>query len=186
MEQISASKAYLLMERGPVVLVTTRDGKGAANVMTMGFQMMVQHFPPMIAGVIGPWDHSYAALDETGECVIAIPTVDMAETIVDIGNCSGRDVNKFAKFGLTALDGAKVAPPLIGECYANIECKVVDRALVDRFSLWVFEAAAIWIDRDRRETRIFHHNGDGTFSAEGERIDLQDRMVLWKSFQVPL
>lgn len=167
------------------MLVTTSDG-GRPNVMTMGFHMMVQHAPPLIGCVIGPWDHSYDALRATGECVIAIPTVDLARKVVDIGNCSGREVDKFERFKLTAVPARRVAPPLIAECLANVECRVADTALVDKYSLFILEAVAISIDDDRKERRTLHHNGDGTFTVDGRTIDLKDRMVLWKGFQVEL
>lgn len=98
-EELPAHKAYRFLEAGPIVMVTTAD-KGKPNIMTMGFQMMMQHAPPLIGCVIGPWDHSYKALCETSECVIAIPTVDLATTVVDIGNCSGADIDKFSTFHL--------------------------------------------------------------------------------------
>lgn len=101
---------HRLIEPGPVILVTTRH-RGVPNVMTNGFNMMVRHAPPLIACTIGPWDHSYEALVETGECVVSVPTADMAATVVDIGNCSGADVDKFQEFDLTAVDGEKVQAP---------------------------------------------------------------------------
>jgi hypothetical protein len=100
--------------------------------MTMGFHMVVQHAPPLIGCIIGPWDYSYRALRETGECVIAIPTVDLARKVVDIGNCSGETIDKFAKFKLTPLPASEVEAPLIAECVANIECRVADTALEDK------------------------------------------------------
>ncbi|WP_158747771.1 flavin reductase family protein [Acidisphaera sp. L21] len=177
-----ADKAYRLLEAGPIVLVTTVDGD-RPNVMTMGFHMVVQHAPPLIGCVIGPWDHSHAALTATGECVIAIPTVDMAATMVDIGNCSGGEVDKFKRFGLTVLPAQSVTAPLIGECLANLECRVADDALAGKYNLFILEVVRIWINRDRKERRTLHHNGDGTFTVDGRVIDLRERMVLWKQFQ---
>jgi flavin reductase (DIM6/NTAB) family NADH-FMN oxidoreductase RutF len=182
MQEMPAHKAYRLLEAGPIVLVTTSDGE-RPNIMTMGFHMVVQHAPPLIGCVIGPWDHSYEALTATGECVIAIPTVDLAKTVVDIGNCSGRTVDKFAKFGLTPLPARDVRAPLIGECLANIECRVEDASLVERYSLFILRAVRIWTDPDRKERRTLHHNGDGTFTVDGRTIDLRERMILWKQFQ---
>jgi flavin reductase (DIM6/NTAB) family NADH-FMN oxidoreductase RutF len=182
MKQLPASKAYRLLEAGPIVLVTTAQD-GRANVMTMGFHMVVQHDPPLIGCVIGPWDHSQAALRATGECVIAIPTVDLARTVVDIGNCSGSEVDKFAKFRLTPKPAKDVAAPLIAECLANIECRVADTTLADRYNLFILQAVRIWTDPDRKERRTLHHNGDGTFTVDGRTIDLKQRMVLWKQFQ---
>lgn len=182
LSEVPAAKAYRYLEAGPVVLVTTAF-EGKPNVMTMGFHMMVSHDPPLIGCIVGPWDHSWRALAATGECVIAIPTIDMARTVVDIGNCSGRDVDKFAKFGLSALPAAKVQAPLIRECLVNIEARVADDALARRYDLFILEALAIWTDPARQERRTLHHNGDGTFTADGDTIDLRAGMVKWKQFQ---
>jgi flavin reductase (DIM6/NTAB) family NADH-FMN oxidoreductase RutF len=73
----------------------------------MGFHMNIQHAPAPIGCIIGPWDHSYTALRATCECMIAIPTVDLAETVVDTGNWSGDTVNKFEQFGLTVAPARK-------------------------------------------------------------------------------
>jgi flavin reductase (DIM6/NTAB) family NADH-FMN oxidoreductase RutF len=113
--------------------------------------MMVRHAPPLIGCVIGPWDHSYKALQATGECVIAIPTVDLAETMVDIGNCSGQRIDKFETFGLRPMPATAVSAPLIRECLANIECKVADTTLVDSYCLFILKAVRIWIDPERKE-----------------------------------
>ena len=185
MEKIDPGKAYLLLESGPIVLVTTHHGDHA-NIMTMGFHMVMQHAPPLIGCIIGPWDYSYKALKETGECVIAIPTVDLARKVVKIGNCTGAETDKFARFKLTPKKASKVGAPLIAECLANIECKVADTTLVDKYNLFILEAVAISIDRARKERRLLHHNGDGTFTVDGRRLDLRDLMVQWKQFQVLL
>src|SRR5262249_15156967 len=161
-------------------LVTTAL-KGRANVMTMGFHMMVQHDPPLIGAIIGPWDHSYGALRESGECVLAVPTVDLAKTVVDIGNCSGADTDRFAAFKLETRRAGKVKTPLRPACLANIECRVADDALVDKYGLFILEAVAISYDRDRKERRMLHHQGDGTFTVDGRTIDLKERMVRWKA-----
>ena len=74
MESMQLNKAFTLMEPGPVVLVTTRDGK-KDNIMTISWTMVVD-FTPVFAMTTGPWNHSYTALRKSRECVIAIPTVD--------------------------------------------------------------------------------------------------------------
>jgi flavin reductase (DIM6/NTAB) family NADH-FMN oxidoreductase RutF len=71
--------------------------------------------------------------------VINVPTVDIADTVVAIGNSSGRDIDKFETFGLTALPAEKVSAPLIGECYANLECKLIDSTSIKKYSLFIFE-----------------------------------------------
>ena len=179
MKDLPLNKVVRLLEPGPLVLVTTLH-KGKNNIMTMGFHMMIQHDPPLIGVVIGPWDHSYTALTETKECVIAIPGADLMEKAVDIGNCSGLEVDKFKEFNLNPFDAQEVKAPLIKECLANIECKVVDTRLVKDYNLFILSAVKAWENKALKEQRIFHHKGNGTFSIDGDVVDLKDRMVKWK------
>jgi flavin reductase (DIM6/NTAB) family NADH-FMN oxidoreductase RutF len=95
---------------------------GRANVMTLSWHMMVEFEPPLIACVVSNRNYSFAALRASKECVIAVPAVELAPTVVSVGNCSGRDVPKFERFGLTPVPAARVAPPLVAECFANLEC----------------------------------------------------------------
>ena len=127
--------------------------------------------------------NSYSALRTTGECVIAIPTVDLAEVVVDIGNCSGDAIDKFDRFGLTPQQAGDVAAPLIKECLANIECRVADTSLVDEYNLFILEAERIWTDAGRKERRTMHHRGDGSFTADGDVLDMRERMMKWRHLQ---
>jgi flavin reductase (DIM6/NTAB) family NADH-FMN oxidoreductase RutF len=173
------SKAFQLIEPGPVVLVTTADQK-KPNVMTMSWHMVME-FTPQIGCIIGPWDYSFSALRATGECVIAVPAVDIAGKVVDIGNCSGRDMDKFKAFELTPLPAKIVKAPLIAECLANLECRVADDSLVDKYNLFILEGVQAWIDPDQKERRTFHAIGDGTFVIDGRRLDLRNKMTKWQS-----
>lgn len=179
-KEMASEKAYRLLESGPVVMVTTRASDGTPNVMTMGFHMMMRHEPALIGAVIGPWDHTFGALQETGECVIVVPTIDLAQTVVDVGNCSGAQLDKFETFGLTAMHSGRVRAPSIMEGIANLECTVVDRSMVSRYNLFVLEVQRIVIDESRSERRLIHHQGDGKFVADGEVLDLHERMVRWR------
>ena len=172
MRKLKLSKAFTLMEPGPVVLVTTHDGQ-KANIMTISWTMVLD-FTPVFAITTGEWNHSFAALRTNKECVIAIPTVDMLDKVVGIGTCSGTDTDKFAKFKLTPVQGKVVGPPLIKECLANIECKVID--IVKRHNIVVLEAIAAYIDTARKEKRTVHAVGDGTFIVDGRKIDRRKMM----------
>jgi flavin reductase (DIM6/NTAB) family NADH-FMN oxidoreductase RutF len=158
-----------------VVLLTTAR-KGRANVMTMSWHMMVDFEPPLVACVVSSANFSFAALRTTRECVIAMPAVKMAEQVVAVGNCSGRDVDKFAAFGLTRLPGERVAAPLIAECFANLECKVADTRLVNTYNLFVLEVLNAWTDTRQKSPKTIHHRGYGTFVVDGETIKLKSRM----------
>lgn len=181
MKEWDISRTHRWIEPGPVVLVTTSH-KGVPNIMTMGFHMMVEHEPPLIGCSIGPWDHSFKALRATKECVIAIPTVDIAEKVVKIGNCSGSEVDKFKEFKLTPVEAEKVDAPLIKECLANIECVAYDTRNVNKYGLWILKAVKVWWNPQRKEKRTIHHNGDGTFTVDGRTLNLKRLMTKWPEF----
>lgn len=173
MKKLELNKAFTLIESGPVVLITTTDGK-KDNIMTISWTMVVD-FTPLFAIVTGAWNHSFAALRKTKECVISIPTVDMLDIVVGIGTCSGADTDKFEKFRLTPVGGKTVRAPLIKECLANIECKVVD--IVNRHNIIVLEGVAAYMDTVRREKRTVHAVGDGTFIVDGRRLSRRKMMA---------
>ncbi|SPD74768.1 Flavin reductase domain protein FMN-binding [uncultured Desulfobacterium sp.] len=173
MKKLKIDKAFTLLESGPVVLVTTYDGR-KNNVMTISWTMVLD-FKPKFAITTGEWNYSFAALRKTKECVISIPTVDMLDKIVGIGTCSGVDTDKFEKFKLTAVKGKEVKAPLIKECLANIECKVVD--IVKRHNIIVLEAVAAYFDTSRKEKRTVHAIGDGTFIVDGRKLNRKKLMA---------
>jgi len=173
MRTMKLSKAFTLIEPGPVVLVTTWDGK-KNNVMTITWTMVLD-FTPRFALTTGAWNHSFRALDKTRECVLAIPGADLLDTAVGIGTCSGADTDKFAKFHLTSVPARIVQAPLIKECLANVECKVVD--IVRRHDIIVLEAVAAYVATGRKENRILHAVGDGMFIVDGRRLNRRKAMA---------
>jgi flavin reductase (DIM6/NTAB) family NADH-FMN oxidoreductase RutF len=175
MQELPLSKVYLLLEPGPVVLLTTAD-QGRANVMTMSWHMMVEFEPPLVACVVSSNDYSFAALRANRECVIAVPTVELATHVVQVGNASGRDIDKFEAFALTPLPAQRVAAPLIAECFANLECKVTDTRLVNKYNLFVLEVIKAWIDPTQNTPKTIHHHGYGRFVVDGETITLASKM----------
>lgn len=165
------SKVYRLLEPGPVVLLTTAVS-GRPNVMPMSWHMMIEFEPPLVGCVISDRNHSFRSLKATRECVINIPTVELAPQVVRCGNTSGRTVDKLRAFGLTPVPAARVRPPLIDECYANLECRVADTRLVSRYGLFILEVVKAWVDPAREHPRTLHHLGRGYFMVAGRTIHL--------------
>jgi flavin reductase (DIM6/NTAB) family NADH-FMN oxidoreductase RutF len=168
------SRVYRLLEPGPVVLLTTAQ-KGRANVMTMSWHTMLEFEPPLVGCVVSNRNFSFTALAATKECVINVPTVTIAEAVVKCGNVSGRRKDKFAAFGLTPLPASTVAAPLVAECYANLECRVVDVRLVRKYNFFVLEVCKAWLDPAVRPARTIHHRGRGEFMVAGRSLKLSSR-----------
>ena len=171
----SLSRVYQLLEPGPVVMVTTARA-GRANIMTMSWHTMLEFEPPIVACVISNRNYTFNILKATKECVINIPTLELAEKVVGCGNSSGRNIDKFKVFGLTQATASCVKAPLIDECYANLECKVVDGKMVAKYNLFILEVLKAWINPAMKDPRTIHHRGRGAFMVAGETFKLPSKM----------
>ncbi len=169
------SKVYGLLETGPVVLVTTAH-KGRSNIMTQSWHTMMEFEPPLIGCVISARNYSFDLLDASRQCVFNIPTAELLKQVVGIGNCSGKKIDKFKKFGLTPLAAECVQAPLIDECYANLECKVVDRKLVNSYNFFILEVVQAWIVPGLKEPQTLHHRGNGNFMIAGPTVKTTSKM----------
>jgi flavin reductase (DIM6/NTAB) family NADH-FMN oxidoreductase RutF len=176
------AQVYGLLEPGPVVLVTTtRAGRAnhvkgraphVANIMPLSWHTMMEFVPPLVGCVISSQNHTFEMLRATGECVINVPTVELAKKVVSCGNTSGQSVDKFKTFGLTPVAASVVAAPLIAECYASLECKVFDLKLVTQYNFFILEVVKAWIDPRRKRPRTIHHQGEGVFVVPGRTLKL--------------
>ena len=168
------SRVYGLLEPGPVVLVTT-TGRERPNVMTLSWHMMMEFEPPLVGCLLSGRNFSFSLLLECRECVINVPTRELARAVVACGNISGRRRDKFAELGLTPLPAKRVSPPLIDECFASLECRIADTRLVNRYNFFVLEVVQAWVDRSVRRPRTLHHMGRGAFMVAGDVIRLPSR-----------
>ena len=171
-------RAFTFIESGPVLLISTHH-EGKNNLMTLSWHTLMG-FEPTLGISFGPWNFSYQALTETKECVVAVPSADLMETVVDIGNCSGEDMDKFSEFSLTALPAKEVAAPLVAECLYNLECRVINRSLVKDYHFFIIQGIRSWKNSSPADARSFHAVGDGTFIIDGEIVNLRHKMTKWQ------
>lgn len=158
-----------------MVLLTTACN-GQAKVMTMSWHTMIDFEPPIVGCVVSNRNFTFNILKGTKECVINIPTVELASKVLGCGNNSGRQIDKFKTFGLTTVAASKVKAPLITECYANLECRVVDARMAAKYNFFILEVIKAWIDPSRKQPRTIHHKGRGVFMVAGKTIRLPSKM----------
>ncbi len=169
------NKVYQLLEPGPVVLVTTsRNGK--PNIMTMSWLTMMDFEPPLVGCIVSNRNFSFNTLRRTKECVLNIPTEKLAAKVIGCGNTSGQDTEKFKHFKLTPTRAAKVQAPLIEECFASLECKVVDSKMANKYNLFILEVIKAWMRPSKKPAKTLHHLGDGCFMIAGKIIKLPSKM----------
>ncbi|HUO89669.1 MAG TPA: flavin reductase family protein, partial [Rhizomicrobium sp.] len=159
------------LEPGPIVLVSSA-WRGESNIMTMGWHMMMEFTPALVGCIISNQNHSFALIRKSGACVINVPTADMAEVVVGIGNCTGGKIDKFEKFALTKAPARMVEAPLIAECYASFECRLYDASRIDKYNFFVWEAVKAHVAPAVKRPKTIHYKGEGQFRVAGETIDL--------------
>ncbi len=160
------------LEPGPVVLVSSA-WKEKLNIMTMGWHMMMEFSPALVACYIWDQNHSFEMIRKSRECVINLPTSDLANAVAGIGNCSGSEIDKFEKFGLTPVPAEKVGAPLIKECYANFECQLSDGSLIRKYGLFIWEVVKAHVAISPKNPETLHYRGGGEFMVSGRTLNLR-------------
>lgn len=166
------SNTRRLLEPGPIVLVSSA-WQGKANIMTMGWHTVMEFQPALVGCIIASGNHSFDMIKASKQCVINVPTDDIAREVVGIGNCSGASVDKFDRFKLTAAPAASVDAPLIEECYASFECRLADASLVSKYNFFIFEVVKAHAASSPKTPRTIHYRGDGEFMISGKEISLR-------------
>lgn len=157
------------LEPGPIVLVSSAHA-GQRNVMTLGWYTVMDFSPSLVGCVIAAGNHSFDLIRQSGECVINLPTRPLLDTVVEIGNCSGAEVDKFSTFGLTTAKAECLSAPLIDDCHACFECRLHDDALVERHNFFVFEVVKAHVAPEPDAPETLHYRGNGEFLLMGQTV----------------
>jgi flavin reductase (DIM6/NTAB) family NADH-FMN oxidoreductase RutF len=168
------SKIRRILEPGPIVLVSSAY-QGEQNIMTLGWHTMLGFTPARVGCYIWDQNYSFSLIRRSKECVINVPTYDLVDVVIGIGNCHGSEENKFEKFALTPVAAARVAAPLIAECYASFECKLVDGSFIKKHGLFVFEVVRAHVASSPRYPKTVHYRGDGVFMISGRSVSYRSR-----------
>lgn len=173
---VSQVRRYL--EPGPTVLVSSR-WQGKSNIMTLGWHTILEFSPSLVGLMISGGNYSHQMIRESRACVINLPTTALTDAVVGIGNCSGVEVDKFEKFGLTPQKAEVVDAPLIGECHANFECRLHDDAMVERYNFFIFEVVKAHVAATPKHPETLHYTGDGVFMLSGKTISRRSQFQPW-------
>jgi flavin reductase (DIM6/NTAB) family NADH-FMN oxidoreductase RutF len=143
--------AHRRLQAGPasvVVMATCVDKEGRPNIITLGMYMSISSNPPQLCIGVAPQRYSHGLIEESGEFVVNVPSIDLKEAMHFCGVKSGRDVDKFKETGLTPIPAMKVRPPLIEECFGHLECRVVQSHVCRDHTLFVGEVVAASADEE--------------------------------------
>lgn len=107
---------------GPIVLVSTVDRLGEPNIAPKSWISMMAFRGPVLAFGCHRSHATARNAEETGEFVVNFPPEALVERIWAMPGSHGRE--RIARSGLTLLPARQVAPSLIAECKAHLECKL--------------------------------------------------------------
>jgi len=175
---VDLSHASRLLNHGPTVLVSSSDGTHR-DVMAAAWNMPLDFSPPKVAVVIDRNTHTRLLVEASGSFVLAVPSAEQLEMVVGVGNSSGRDVDKFVRFGIGTEPASQVPAPLISGCLAWLECRVYPEPHNETtYDLFLAEVVAAWADGEAFRgghwqddvppgRRALHHLGGGNFFTSG-------------------
>ena len=157
------------LEPGPTVLVSS-IWQNKTNIMTMNWHTVMEFSPSLVGCMITSANHSHEMIKKSGECVINIPELALIDKVIAIGNSHGTRTDKFKKFKLTQVNSEKIKSPMIEECYANFECRVVDSQLVRKYNFFILEVVKAHVAIKPKFPETIHYRGEATFMVSGKNI----------------
>ena len=130
----------------PASLISCGTLDGQKNLISLAWVGIVNSDPPMLSISVRPQRHSYNMIKDSGEFVVNVPSEALLQAVDYCGNTSGRDVDKFAATGLTAMAASKVSAPIVAECPLNLECRVRQQIPLGSHDLFLAEIVAVQAD----------------------------------------
>jgi len=177
--EVPIIRAGRLINAGPVVLITSHY-KDRTNVMTAAWVTPLSFRPPLVGVAIHPTRFTHDLIKKSEQFAINVPGISLLEAVEICGTYSGKDVDKFAKAGLTPVDALEVDVPLIEECLGHIECVLVDAFTTGDHTLFVGQVVAasvvegafdeVW-KLEEEEAKPLHHLGGSFYALLERRIE---------------
>lgn len=184
--EVPLAHASRLVNHGPTVLVTSAHG-GRRNIMAAAWSMPVEFTPPRIAVVIDKKTFTRELVAASGAFGICIPGAALLDLTYAVGSASGRELDKFARYGLQPRSGPVLGMPLLEEgCAAWLECRLIpEKHTEDAYDTCFGEVVAAAADprifakghwnftADNADLQTIHHLGAGNFVRAGGMVRAQ-------------
>jgi flavin reductase (DIM6/NTAB) family NADH-FMN oxidoreductase RutF len=180
---VDLNHASRLINHGPTVLVTSAHN-GKRNVMAAAWSMPVEFVPPRIAVVIDKKTYTKELVAASGTFGICIPATTAIDVTHTVGSISGREVDKFERYGIDAAKGPVLGVPVIETgCIAWLECRLIPETHTENvydtcFAEVVSAAADVRVfakghwtfSESNQELHTIHHLGGGNFACGSEVV----------------
>ena len=167
---VPLSEAYELLNPGGLILVCTRSADGRYDLAPVAWNCPLDYEPASeVLFVCEPGRRTCEDLADSGEFAIALPTSAQRSLIEKTGSSSGRDLDKYAAYGIAAFAAQKVDARIPEGVAGWLECRLL-RVIVEGSSAVVMgevlrAAAAL----DAWKERV-HYVREGLWYAPGKPL----------------
>ena len=175
--QVNIASAYRLLHPMHTVLVSCIGKAAKPNITTAAWAMPTSIDPPLLAISLAPKHHSHMLIEESGEFIVNIPTLELLQAVYACGSLTGRSFDKFKKANLTPMPAKKVKSPAIRECIAHLECKVDSKFTTGDHTVFVGKILEAYADMgvftesyDLKKSRMLYHAGGNNFAILDPKI----------------
>jgi flavin reductase (DIM6/NTAB) family NADH-FMN oxidoreductase RutF len=185
-QSIPVSRFTRLIHPMPAFLITCAGQDAQPNAIAIAWLMPVSMNPPLLAFAVREGRYSYQLLRENPAFVVNVMAYTQAPEVLFCGRRSGRNLDKFAAAGLTAVSAETVEAPAIAEALAHVECEVQEEHLAGDHIIIVGRVRAVsaqpgtlvegWRDLVAVPP-LFHLGGDRFTTSSGEVVEPKVRQV---------
>ncbi len=173
-----AKTCRLIYPRLVVLASCINPATGKPNIITIAWATPLSMNPPLVGILIAPRRYSHELISRAKEFVINIPTVEILDKAIKCGRTSGRKHDKFSEFGLTAKPAKVIKSPIIEECIAHLECKLVNKITTGDHTLFVGEVVAAYANEgafdgefmEIEKVRNFYQVGGDSFAVLNKEL----------------
>ncbi len=150
------AKFHYLLYPQRLILVTTLDANRKPNIITIDRLISLSSEPKLIGICLSPKRYSCDLIRSCKEFGVNIPGEELKEATSNCGRTSGRETDKFKENNLTPEQAKIIKPPLIKECLASFECRLVQEIPLGERILFVGEIVEI---HERKSGKGLYRSG---------------------------
>jgi len=176
---VELSRCTQLLDHGPVTIITSAHG-GQSNVMAASWSMPLDFNPPKVVVIMDKNTLTRELVNASGEFGLQIPNRAFAKQTLAVGSHSGYKLDKFAAFKLSTFPSKEINVPMLSDCIAWMECKVIHDPS-QRYDIIIGEVVAAYAKSDvysnnrwhfgeNPDARTCHYVAGGQFFATGEAL----------------
>ncbi|MCW3996089.1 MAG: flavin reductase family protein [Candidatus Bathyarchaeota archaeon] len=174
---VNPNLSYRLLHPMHTMLVSAIGNSGKPNIATLAWVMPTSINPPLLAISLGPTRHTHTLIEESGEFVVNVPTLELLQAVYACGSLTGRSFDKFKKANLTPMPAKKVKAPAIRECIAHLECEVDGQLVTGDHTIFVGKILEAYADLgvftesyDLKKARMLYHAGGNNFALLDPKV----------------